>query len=209
MRMKSYLEIKVPIENNAPWFEELRNRICQHGINVRWQNAYYHITVAFIYEEPKDESIRSLFFNCLKWRGAPSLTFDKLDAFTISHDRHILFLISEHPSEEFSTMVREVRETLAGTSCNFDKDFRLHVTLGRVFDERVGIDQLKNLANSIVVPPFTMRLSEAQYREYRGGVIDKWTMWPNKESAAKAEEEQTRTAFQNAFSNIGMLNQDI
>ena len=52
-------------------------------------------------------------------------------------------------------------------------------------------------------------LSEAQYREYRGGVIDKWTMWPDKESAAKAEEEQTRTAFQNAFSNIGMLNQDI
>ncbi len=54
-----------------------------------------------------------------------------------------------------------------------------------------------------------MRLSQAQYREYRGGVIDKWTMWPDKESAAKAEEEQTRTAFQNAFSNIGMLNQDI
>ena len=44
--MKSYLEIKVPIENNAPWFEELRNKICLHGINVRWQNAYYHTEVS-------------------------------------------------------------------------------------------------------------------------------------------------------------------
>ena len=171
-------------------------------------NFSYHITVAFIYEEPKDESIRSLFFNCLKWRVAPSLTFDKLDAFTISHDRHILFLISEHPSEEFSTMVREVRDTLAGTSCNFDKDFRLHVTLGRVFDERVGIDQLKSIINPIAVSPFTMRIREAQYHEYRGEVMDKWTMWPNKESAVKARDGFERNIFQNALSNFGMLNPD-
>ena len=38
--MKSYLELKVPIQNNAPWFEELRSKICEIGVNVRWQNAF-------------------------------------------------------------------------------------------------------------------------------------------------------------------------
>lgn len=206
--MKSYLEVKVLLDNEASWLEKLRSKISEHGINVRWQNAYYHITVAFIHEEPHEESIRSLFFNCLKWRVAPSLTFDKLDAFSISPGRHILYLTSEHPSEEFSAMVKEVRETLAGTSCDFDKDFRLHVTLGRVFDERVGIGQLKSIANSIEVPPFTMRLPEAQYHEYRGEVIDKWTMWSDEESAVKARDKFERNAFMNALSNFGMQDPD-
>lgn len=206
--MKSYLEIKVPIENDALWFEELRRRIREQGVNVRWQNAYYHITVAFVHEEPKEESIRCLFFNCLKWRVAPSLTFDKLDAFSISPGRHILYLTSGHPSEEFTAMVKEVRETLAETSCDFDKDFRLHVTLGRVFDERVGIEQLNSIANSIEVPPFTLCLPEAQYHEYRGEVIDKWTMWPDEKSAVKARDKFERNAFMNALSNFGMQDPD-
>ena len=181
--MKSYLEIKVPIENDAPWFKELRGKISEHGINVRWQNAYYHITVAFIYEEPQEKDIRGLFHSCLKRRVAPSLTFDKLDVFAICPGRYILYLTSEHPSEAFSAMVKEVRATLAGTSCDFGKDFRLHVTLGRVYDEKVGIEQLRNIANSIEVTPLTMRLPEVQYHEYRGEVIDKWTMWTGEEPA--------------------------
>ena len=206
--MKSYLELKVPIQNNAPWFKELRSKISEQGINVRWQNAYYHITIAFIYEKPQEKSIRSLFFSCLKWRVAPSLTFDKLDAFAISTGRHILYLTSEHPSEEFSAMVKEVRDTLAGTSCDFDKDFRLHVTLGRVFDERVGIGQLKTITSSIKVQPFTLYLPEVQYHEYKGEIIDQWTMWPDEKSAVKARDKFERNAFMNAFSNFGMLDPD-
>ena len=38
--MKTYLEIHVPLKNDAEWFEELRN-VCQK-INVKWQMGYYH-----------------------------------------------------------------------------------------------------------------------------------------------------------------------
>lgn len=53
-----------------------------------------------------------------------------------------------------------------------------------------------------------MRLPEAQYHEYRGEVIDKWTMWPDEESAVKARDEFERNAFMNAFSNFGMHDSD-
>ena len=46
--MKTYLEIKVPISYNAPWFSELRKAL--KDMPVHWQNGYYHITMAFLDE---------------------------------------------------------------------------------------------------------------------------------------------------------------
>ena len=48
--MKTYIEIQVPIRNDAVWFEKLRC-VCQN-IDVKWQMGYYHITMAFIDETP-------------------------------------------------------------------------------------------------------------------------------------------------------------
>ena len=44
--MKTYLEIKVPINYDDPWFKELRNHFA--GIPVRWQKDFYHITLVFV-----------------------------------------------------------------------------------------------------------------------------------------------------------------
>ena len=56
--MKTYLEIQVPLRNDARWFEELRY-VCQK-INVRWQMGYHHITMAFIDETPVGIDLRPL-----------------------------------------------------------------------------------------------------------------------------------------------------
>ena len=62
--MKTYLEIQVPLRYNASWFQELRFA-CQN-IDVRWQMAYYHITMAFVDETPEDVDLRPLLEKHLK-----------------------------------------------------------------------------------------------------------------------------------------------
>ena len=44
--MQSYIEIKVPISWDEPWFQDLREEL--DGVNIRWQRGYYHITMAFL-----------------------------------------------------------------------------------------------------------------------------------------------------------------
>ena len=165
--MKSYLEVKVPIEVNAPWFEELRKKMDEHHISVRWQNGFHHITVVFINEEPAAISLECVLGECLEGRVTPSLTFDKVDVFSISPCRYIVYLTAEHPSNGFMALVKDVRDAVRMTGCNFDNNFRLHVTLGRVYDENIGIEQLRDITNSIAVPSFTLRLPEVRYMEYR------------------------------------------
>lgn len=165
--MKSYLEVKVPIEVNAPWFEELRKKMDEHHISVRWQNGFHHITVVFIDEGPSIESLECVFRECLEGCLAPNLTFDKVDAFSISSGRYIVYLTAEHPSNEFMALVKDVRDAVKTTGCEFGDNFRLHVTLGRVFDEHVDLEQLRDITNSIAVPSFTLRLPEVRYMEYR------------------------------------------
>ena len=174
--MKSYLEVKVPIDFSAPWFQELRKKMDEYHISVRWQNGFHHITVVFINEEPATISLESLFGRCLEGRVAPSLTFDKVDVFAISTGRYIVYLTAEHPSDEFMALVKDVRNTVETTGCNFDDNFRLHVTLGRVYDENIGTEHLSDITNSIAVPSFTLRLPEVRYMEYRFKELSTWTM---------------------------------
>ena len=49
--MKTYLEIKVPINYDDPWFKELRSHFA--GFPVRWQKDFYHITLVFVNDTPK------------------------------------------------------------------------------------------------------------------------------------------------------------
>ena len=165
--MKSYLEVKVPIDVDAPWFQELRKKMDEHQIGIRWQNGFHHITIVFINGGPSIESLECVFRECLEGCLAPNLTFDKVDVFSISSGRYIVYLTAEHPSNEFMALVKDVRDAARMTGCNFDNNFRLHVTLGRVYDENIGIEQLRNVTNSITVPSFTFRLPEVRYMEYR------------------------------------------
>lgn len=174
--MKSYLEVKVPIDIDALWFLELRKKMDEHHISARWQNGFHHITVVFVNEEPAAISLEGVFRESLEGRMAPSLTFDKVDVFAISTGRYIVYLTAEHPSDEFMALVKDVRDAVRSTGCDFDENFRLHVTLGRVYDENIGIEQLSSITSSIAVPSFTLRLPEVRYMEYRFKELATWTM---------------------------------
>lgn len=63
MKTKSYLEIKVPISFDAPWFCELREALKE--IPVRWQRNYYHITMAFINDTQHLSEVESIMHKYL------------------------------------------------------------------------------------------------------------------------------------------------
>ena len=88
--MKTYLEIKVPIKYDDPWFKELRSLFAD--IPVRWQKDYYHITMAFVNDTPKGIDMCPILKSHLTGVVAPVLTFDRLDVFSISSRMHIFHL---------------------------------------------------------------------------------------------------------------------
>ena len=49
--MKNYIELKIPVQRNAQWYRELCDAMQEEHIPVRWQNGFYHITVAFVHDD--------------------------------------------------------------------------------------------------------------------------------------------------------------
>ena len=70
--MKTYLEIKVPIKYDDPWFIKLRSHFA--GMPIRWQKDFYHITMVFINNTPKGIDMRPLLEKHLATAQAPVWT---------------------------------------------------------------------------------------------------------------------------------------
>lgn len=69
-------------------------------------------------------------------------------------------------------MVDALRQDLEAAGCIIEADFKLHVTLGRVDrDARVDAERLRELAGSVDVPSFSLRLKTVNYREFRGRTL--------------------------------------
>ena len=167
--MKTYLEIHVPLNNDASWFEELRKNF--HNIDVKWQMGYYHITMAFVDETPIGIDLRPLLESHLGSFIAPTLTFDKLDAFTSMSGMHIIYLTATEVPSSFMSLVQAIRSDLKHVGCVMNSEFRLHVTLGRVKDPRVQLPTLHKLLETISVPASSMTLTDVDYRVFRSGTI--------------------------------------
>ena len=101
--MKSYIELKVPISWEEPWFIELRELM--DGINIRWQHGYYHITMAFNDETPQGIDLITGLNQCLRQATAPVITFDKLDSFASGRNRQVIHLTTTKAPANFLTMV--------------------------------------------------------------------------------------------------------
>ena len=158
--MKSYLEVQVPIQKNASWFNELRMALS--GIPVRWQDGFYHITMAFLNETPANVDLRPLLEKHLDRAFAPTLIFDKLDVFTTASGMFILYLTTTHVPESFREQVDAIRDDMKTVGCRIQSDFMLHVTLGRVRKDIVDLTSLKQLIDGVIVPPFTLSLTDLQ-----------------------------------------------
>ena len=169
--MKTYLEIKVPISFDAPWFCELRKTL--KDFPVYWQNGYYHITMVFLDETKNLPIVDSVMHKYLDNANTVSITFDKLDVFSTWSGLFIVHLTATHIPEAFQSLVNEIRNELTLTGSKIQSDFRLHVTLGRLSEPKTDIDDIGFLIDEIDFPPLSLTLNEVEYREFRGKSIYK------------------------------------
>ena len=167
--MKTYLEIQVPLSYNASWFQELR-LACQN-IDVRWQMAYYHITMVFVDETPEDVDLRPLLEKHLNTFPAPTLTFNKLDVFTAMSGMHIINLTVTDVPQSFLSLIENIRSDIKAVGCVVDSGFRLHVTLGRVKDPHIQLATIQELMESVSLPAFSLTLEDVDYRIFRGKTL--------------------------------------
>ena len=167
--LKTYLQIKVPISFDAPWFLELRESL--KDIPVHWQKGFYHITMAFLDDTQNLPDVETIMHKYLDHTNAVTITFDKLDVFTASNGMLIVYLTTSYIPETFQSLVDDIRDDIDRTGSNIQSEFRLHVTLGRISEPGVDIDDIGFLIDEIDLPPFTLSLHEVEYREFRGRSI--------------------------------------
>lgn len=173
--MKSYLELKVPIRYVDSWFAELRELL--DGVNVRWQRDYYHITMVFLDYAPDNVNLVPGLSERLEDALAPTITFDRLDAFaTGGGHKQVIHLTTSNVPEDFLALVQDIRRYMKGKGCDIQSDFRLHVTLGRVQDPRTNLRQIKEAISQVDLPDITLDLSNVEYRVFRGKTLGQWRL---------------------------------
>ena len=171
MKLKSYLEIKVPISFEDSWFVDLRESL--KDIPVLWQRDFYHITMAFIDDTQHLTDVETIMHQYLDSAKPVSITFDKLDVFTATNGMLIVNLTTTDIPADFQTLVDDIRCDISCTNSNIQSEFKLHVTLGRITEPEADIDEVGFLIDEIDLTPFTLTLNEVEYREFRGRSIYK------------------------------------
>ena len=171
MKLKSYLEIKVPISFEDSWFVDLRESL--KDMPVFWQRNFYHITMAFIDDTQHLTDVETIMHKYLDSAKPVSITFDKLDVFTATNGMLIVNLTATQIPADFQTLVDDIRCDVSCTNSNIQSEFKLHVTLGRITEPEADIDEVGFLIDEIDLTPFTLTLNEVEYREFRGRSIYK------------------------------------
>jgi 2'-5' RNA ligase len=175
--MTTYLELKVPIHFEEPWFRELRDLL--HDVNVRWQKGFYHITLAFLDYAPDHINLVPGIDEFLGDATAPTIDLDRLDAFTTGGGhKQVIYLTTTQIPEDFATLVQDIRQHLMSMGCRIQSAFKLHVTLGRVQDPRTNLHQLKEIISQVELPDINLDLTEVDYRIFKdyGKPLAHWTL---------------------------------
>ena len=167
--METYLEIKVPINYDDPWLEELRRHF--EDIPVRWQEGFYHITMAFVNAAPRGVNIRPILVRHFANAKAPVLTLDRLGVFSTGSGMHIIHLSASQVPEDFLSLTESIRADMKAAGCLIQSDFMLHVTLGRGKSPDVELSSIKKLLDSVSPPSFTLTLTDVDYRVFRGRTL--------------------------------------
>ncbi len=175
---KSYLEIKVPLRHNATWLNELRALLC--SCSVKWQDGYYHITMAFLNEatEEQRKTAKRVMDQHLRDAAPIPMTFDMVDVFKASNDdKYIIHLTSTLSNEAFLALTNAIREDLKDAGLTMDLPFRLHVTLGRMPAQTISIEELRGRIARLSFTPFTRQLDKLVYLTYKEHkTIGKWKL---------------------------------
>ena len=171
----NYLELEIPLRKDAEWFENLRNAMKSKGIPARWTRKSFHITAVFIFEGKHVKELEAAFSRHLEDREAPSLTLDKLDAFTTYGDI-IVNITSSQPSESLTALIKELRAEAEKLGVDYRRDFRLHITIGKIDKAKADMTTIASVINSLEVPAFTLKVNTANYRHKGGKTIQTWQM---------------------------------
>lgn len=149
-------------------------------IPVKWQPGGFHLTVAFVSNDPHVKALSAAFDKLLSDCKAPLQTFNKVDAFIAKTSSEIIIhLTSTQLSPSLQTLVDSLRKEATEAGADIENDFILHVTLGRIDAKRAALEQVKRIVESIKVPSFTLLLQEAEYRYFEGKSIRHWKMSQN------------------------------
>ena len=163
--MTTYLELKVPISFEDSWFRELRGLL--HGVNIRWQRGFYHITIAFLDYAPDNVDMRPGLNELLNNAVAPAITFDMLDAFASGRYRQVIHLTTTDAPEDFMALVKDIRQFFKAMGCKIQSDFKFHVTLGRVQDPRMNVNKLQDIISQVDLPDINLDLTDVDYRIFK------------------------------------------
>lgn len=116
--MKCFLEIEVPVRYDALWFKELRDA-CK-GVDVRWQRAWHHITMAFLDEMPAGVNFRGILTGIWSiirhpnWRSTKwTLSAPNLVCTSSIFRLHMYLRISKRLFKPFAMILRP-----RGAKCN-------------------------------------------------------------------------------------------
>ena len=108
--------------------------------------------------------------------SAPVITLDTLDAFASGYHRQVIHLTTSDAPADFLDMVNQIRRHFLSKGCEIQSDFKLHVTLGRVQDPRMNVRRLKEIISQVDLPTFTMKLTDVEYRIFRGKTLGLWKL---------------------------------
>ena len=86
---------------------------------------------------------------------------------------HIIYLGASNIPEELLLLNKKFREEITNTGSVINLDFYLHVTLGRIMDKGINLDDISSLIDKVKIQPFTVSLNEVVYRYFRGSIISK------------------------------------
>jgi 2'-5' RNA ligase len=136
------------------------------------------MTLLFLDDDNCVEELNQEFEQCMSVFYSLPITIDKLDAFTTGDGTsHIIYLTSSQVPSQILTLADDARMLADSLNANYDKrPFKPHVTLGRVSAEKVSLDQLQNVLQSIKQPAFNCILNEAEHRYFRGDKIKTWKL---------------------------------
>ena len=169
IKNEHFLEIRIPLKRDAQWAEwakNLRSKIKDAGIPLRWQLFHHHMTILFLDDDHCVNELTQRFDRLVTPLSAFPITIDKLGAFTTGNGMdHIIYMTATQVPSQISILAQEARTQADGLNANYDKrPFKPHITLGRVSTGRASLDQLQAVLRAIQVPAFNCQLTEAEHR---------------------------------------------
>ena len=181
--MAHLLAINVPVKRDpawSDWAKMTRANIKSAGIPVsKWQLLYYHMTILFLDDDACAKAFTPEFAKLAKACPALPMTIDKIDAFTATNGaEHIIYLSPTNVPEQILTLAKDARILADGLNADYDKRlFKPHITFGHVPADKMSLEELQTILQSLEQPAFHCVIKEAEHRYRRGnGTIKKWKL---------------------------------